>query len=326
VAALRDHNVALHTISFGSDGSQDRVFAEQMANRLQTMHLQAVRTPDMRDATSRMIAAKKVWDDSHQRVALPPEHPLLWWSGDGGSVGVGHVYLTRRVIDLMRAGKTESAVAAFLQEQGISVLRRLLQRDFYRQVADAPARGIREELEDINCSDPGRAFHLFLMLNDQRRHLSEYYENIDLLRFEQHVPFFDSRFLEFILSLPVDRCLGHHFYMEWLNCFQPAVTQVPWQAYPGHEPCPLPMPKDLSYQWSRSPAWLKEYIRRNKLADARRVLKASDFPRHVMRKGHLRLAAWMYRLRLRDYSPTMRAAGAYYAFWQRCGASRGSAV
>jgi asparagine synthase (glutamine-hydrolysing) len=312
-AALRDHHVSVQTLSFGSVGSQDQVFSEQIANCLETIHHQIDRTPQMRDATSRMMAAKRAWDESPHRKAQQPERPLLFWSGDGGSVGVGHVYLTRPVVSLMRDGKVDAAITMFLQQQGIHVLRRLLQPDFLELVADAPERGIREEIEDIRSTDRGRAFHLFLLLNDQRRHLAAYYENIDLLGFEQHLPFFDSRFLEFILSLPLDHCLGHRFYMEWIKCFPASVTQVPWQAYPGHEPCPLPVPPQLSYQWSKAPSWLKRVIRRNRLADATRLLQARDFPAHILRRNYLRAAAWIYRLGLRDYSPTIRAAGAYYA-------------
>ena len=40
----------------------------------------------------------------------------------------------------------------------------------------------------------GSRLHLFLMFNDQRRHLADFYENIDLGRLEFQLPFFDGDF------------------------------------------------------------------------------------------------------------------------------------
>jgi hypothetical protein len=289
-----------------------------MAMRLGTLHHELEETDEMVDFQSRMREAYRTWVGSPGHSQDLPERPRLVWSGDGGSVAVGHVYLTKPVVDLMRTGRTNEAIRLFLRENGIATLSKLMRPDFLRRIATAPEMGIREELEDIHCSDRGRAFHLFLMLNDQRRHLARYYENIDLIRFEQHLPFFDRSFLEYILSLPVDDFLGHRFYNEWLKYFLPAVTQVPWQSYPGHEPCPLPPPPQLRYQWSGAASTGVRKERRRLLAASRRVLRADDFPKHILRRGYLRLAAAAYRAHIGDYGYAIAAATTYHECWSRC--------
>ena len=99
------------------------------------------------------------------------------------------------------------------------------------------------------------------MANDQFRHLHHHYEFIDEYRCELMTPFFDSDFLRYLLSIPIDRFLGHAFYYNWMERFPASVREVPWQAYPGHLPCPLPLsPEEMQArsQWetSRKQAWM----------------------------------------------------------------------
>jgi asparagine synthase (glutamine-hydrolysing) len=158
------------------------------------------------------------------------------------------------------------------------------------------------------------------MLNDQRRHLAEHFESIDLNRLEYHLPFFDSEFVASVLKVPVEMCLGHRLYMRWLRHFPEAVLSVPWQAYPGHEPCPLPIPRDLGYQWEEAEATkVRDAHRHDLLRQASLMLNASDFPDPLFRKHYLRLAAWVYRLRMRDVGHVIRAAHMYYRYWSECG-------
>src|SRR5439155_551720 len=183
-----------------------------------------------------------------------------------------------------------------------AVLRKLLRPAVADAVADIPRRGIREELDDLRCADPGRSLHLFLLLNDQRRHLAGHFENIDLHRLEFTLPFFDSDFLQSILAVPIDLCVYHQFYVKWLDLFPAAVTSVPWQSYPGHVPCPLPIPPGLHYQWqaARMKAWhgpRKQALLRR----AGEMLAAQRFPRDLLSKSVLRVAGWIYRTGLRDY-------------------------
>jgi hypothetical protein len=98
------------------------------------------------------------------------------------------------------------------------------------------------------------------------------------------------------------------------------VKSVPWQTYPGHEPCPLPIPKDLSSQWDPSSTReLKKLLRPQVLRDAREMLGAERFPSPIFNKWHLRLTSWIYWLGLRDYGYVMKVAKVYYKYWMISG-------
>jgi len=165
--------------------------------------------------------------------------PQLAWAGDGGSVGVGHVYITKEIVDLVRAGNPDAAVQIFLNRERANVLIRLFKSNLVGQLVSLPFEGVRQELQALHATDPGRNFYLFLMLNDQRRHLTEHFEDIDLHRLELQLPYFDSDFVELMVSSPIDLCLRHGFYNQWLQYMPPSMLRVPWQAYPDHEPCPV---------------------------------------------------------------------------------------
>jgi len=175
-----------------------------------------------------------------------------------------------------------------------------------------PRLGVKEELSRLECRDPGRAFHLFLMLNDQRRHMANLYENIDQDRIELQLPFFDNDFLALILACPLDGFLGHSFYMRWLEHFPPVVTSRAWQAYPGHVPCPHPIPEELRYQWGNpfSKRVLDE-SKRALLQEMDRFMKSPAFPRAILNRSALRIAHWLTRLGVRDYGYVLKMAITY---------------
>ena len=318
VAALRAQGAEVHAFNFALPGTQDRILGAACAAALGARHHQGTMRPDVELRFSALLA--DALNTPEHCLAPPPEHPRVVWSGEGGSVGVGYVYLTRGMVDQLRAGDPDGAIAAFLERQKAAVLRKLLRPAVADAVADIPRRGIREELDDLRCADPGRSLHLFLLLNDQRRHLAGHFENIDLHRLEFTLPFFDSDFLQSILAVPIDLCVYHQFYVKWLDLFPAAVTSVPWQSYPGHVPCPLPIPPGLHYQWqaARMKAWhgpRKQALLRR----AGEMLAAQRFPRDLLSKSVLRVAGWIYRTGLRDYGYVIQHASLYYTYWERSG-------
>jgi asparagine synthase (glutamine-hydrolysing) len=194
-----------------------------------------------------------------------------------------------------------------------------LRPEIAKQMSGTIHKGIKEELNDIHCDDPGRSFYVFMLLNDQRRHLARHFENIDEHRLEMHLPFLDSDFLTHIASCPIDFCLEHRFYNEWIKLFDSPVAAMPWQAYPGHEPGPMPLPQGFDYQWDS--AHLSDQRRSRKkesLAQAGQMLSAKDFPVEILRSSYLRLATILYRLGLRDYDYLIEAAGVYHRHWAVC--------
>ena len=233
---------------------------------------------------------------------------------------MGHVYISARVVSLLRGGEIDRAIGAYFAEQGMGVPLRVLRKAVARAVGTWPREAVRQELSGIELDDPAAAFHLFLLFNDQRRHLAAHFEDIDVHRVELQLPFFDSSFLEVVLSAPLDARLGHRWYVGWLSRFPSVVSAVPWQAYPGHVPCPLPVPEGLAYQWDpRSLQSAKRLRGRMLLVEARALIGARDFPHQILRKGRLRLATWVQRLGLQDYGFALGAARTYFDYWRRSG-------
>ena len=300
VASLRSRGAAVHTFGFGQPGGQDQVFGSMFAARIGTQHRESPLLPEDELRWSAMMAA--VWGAVRALATPAPERPAVVWSGDGGSVSLGHVYIERPIVDLLRGGRRDEAIQAFLEQQGAGFFRRFFHPDAARALAAMPAAGVREELDAIRCPDPVQAFYLFLMFNDQRRHLSAHFEGQDLHRLELQLPFFDSDFLTVIARVPVNWRLRHAFYTKWLTRFQPEVCNVPWQAYPDHVPCPLPAPAELGQQWSwkHAPNWVR-YRRAKVLRQAAELLRAPTFPTELLRRRVVRLAATLYALGIRDY-------------------------
>lgn len=315
VMALRQSGADVHTFNMSPPGTQDAIFGAEFARKVGAMHTQVGMVSSQPQWASMMADA---WSASPGRSSQPAERPSVVWSGDGGSVGLGHVYLTQAMVDLARDGDLAGAAQVLGRAWG-DIPRRLLRRESLEALREIVPEGWLEELAPLRCADGGRCVHIAVMQNDQRRHLANFFETIDLHRLEYHLPFFDSVFLSSVLKVPIDACLGHGFYMQWLQHFPDVVVSVPWQAYPGHVPCPLPLPSGLRYQWAEAQLRdLRETRRQELLRATSTILGAPDFPAPLLKRWFLRVAAWTYRLRLRDLAYLMQSALLYHRYWSQC--------
>ena len=316
VAGLRGRNVAVYTFNFSRPGTQDQALASEFGKKVGSIHKEL--TWDIEPKLSAMMSSALKELNEHAIGSI--KRPRLVWAGDGGSVGLGHVYISQVIADSMRDGKIELAIKAFLDAHQASVVKGIFNADIAKFFSNILEAGIKEELDQIDCDDSARSFHVFLLFNDQRRHLSSHFEDIDIHRIEFHLPFFDSDFLSSVIECPMELCLAHRFYTKWLALFPSTVTSVPWQAYPGHEPCLLPIPEGLHYQWQ--PEHFKDLHEMEKkylLEQGRKLLKAKDFPSKILSRSRLRLANFMYRTGLRDYGYVMKTAQIYCKYWVRSG-------
>lgn len=321
VTALRDRGLQVHSFNFSVTGLQDQVFGAAFAQRIGTIHRE--RPVQAAQGLSFSKTMAEAWNASPERVTRPAERPGLVWSGDGGSVTLGHVYLNRAMVEAARAGDARAAMQRSTHGWGSEIPRRLLKSGLLATLSENnPRQGLQEEFDALNCDDAGRRLHLVLMHNDQRRHLSAHFEGIDLSRLEYQLPFFDSLFVESVLRVPLDFCLEHRLYMHWLRYFPDVVFSVPWQAYPGHEPCPLPMPSSVPLQWGEGVSRMRRTLERSELLrQSAQMLRVSNFPTPLIRREYLRLATLLYRLRLRDAGYIIRAARRYYEYWSKCNGS-----
>jgi len=315
VAALIRDDVKVHSFNFARPGTQDCLFGNDFAQRTGSVHqsLPKQSGDSVPDYSSLMGEALKNSNPDQ-------EHPRLVWSGEGGSVLLGLVHLNESIIESMRAGNVDRAIEEFLEREQTQIPAKLFRPRVLDNTDVLIKQGLREELDALHATDAGRNFYLFLMLNDQRRKLALHFENLDLHRLEFQLPFFDGAFLEAVIATPLDWCLRHKLYVKWLSLFPPAVTAVPWQAYPGHQPCPLPIPASLAYQWDENYQTNESFARKRRvLCNASEVLHSIHFPHQILNKRNLRLAAWIHSTGWRDYQYAIEAAETYYKYAKNCG-------
>ena len=319
VAALCAEAVKVHTFNFSPVNSQDQVFGRAFAEKIGSIQHEV--PTDHPDPDWSMIMAEAVRASPRVREQ-GPEHPHLVWSGEGGSVGLGHVYLTPEIVSLLRRGDLHGAIDIFLRQQKKNILDSILNPKLSRQLHGHLHSRLYSELDAIRYPDRVRVLHIFLNLNGPRRHMESHFGAIDQHRLEFQMPFNDSDFLEYVTGIPVEPCLYHHFYVKWLSFFNAEVSGVPWQAYPGHVSSPFSIPKTLPDQWtapisSSYQAVLKtDLLRRSSV-----MLSDKGFPHPVLRKSYLRLMRWAWKLNLGNYGYALRAALTYCRYWNTAGGS-----
>lgn len=316
VAALRAEGDRVYTFNFSLANTQDQMFALEYANKSGVIHHEVTTSPE--PDWSQIIA--DAWRASPHRHEQMPERPGLVWSGEGGSVGLGHVYFSPEIVSLIRSGDLDGAIDVFLRQQSKSILTRILSPELAAKCRGYLHARLRSELDAIRYPDRLRALYIFLILNGPRRHLEGHFDSLDLHRIEFLMPFNDSEFLEYLTAIPVEPCLYHQFYVKWLSLFDPAVLAVPWQPYPGHVRSSIPIPADLPDQWN-SPASSAHQaaLQRDLLDRSGTMLRDADFPSPVLRKGVLQLMRWAWKLGLRNYGYALKAALAYYRYWKIAG-------
>ena len=318
VGVLKDLGATVYTFNFAPPNTQDSVLAERFAQKIGCIHKEISLDTQVDDLFA--LGRRKAWEDFISSSASQIDKPPIMWTGDGGSAGLGHLYTSKPVIDFMRNKELDKAIDLYLRRMSFSVGGRFLKPKVIESYSNVLHAGIREILDGLNCEDPARNFFLFVMLYEQRGIFTDYYEDIDIYRLDLHIPFLDSNFFEAIVASPIDLCLKHHLYHKWLRLFPEPVYSVPWQSYPGHEPCPHPIPEDLKWQWDgvykipEREAWRKQ----NRLKKARQIMKRENFPQVLARKHYFRLAVLLYRLGIRDYSWLIDKMEYISKYWSRC--------
>ena len=217
VAALRAQAVKVHTFNFSPVNSQDQVFGRAFAEKSGSIQHEV--PTEHPDPDWSMIMAEAVRASPHVRER-GPEHPSLVWSGEGGSVGLGHVYLTPEIVSLLRRGDLHGAIDIFLRQQKKNILNSILNPKLTRQLHGHLHSRLYSELDAIRYPDRVRALHIFLNLNGPRRHMESHFGAVDQHRLEFQMPFNDSEFLEYVTGIAVEPFLYHHFYVKWLSLLQ----------------------------------------------------------------------------------------------------------
>lgn len=247
VATLMAAGHPVVALNFSPEGSQDKDYAEQFAEAAGPnclLYCQRVEDPNFS-----LLAAKT--KDSLERGSLAGvQRPNVVWSGDGGSVGLGHVYMDEKMVDVIESDGIEKAAEYFMALHRNQLPVGVLEAPWRKHLPEEIYRNVLAEIGRYPCTDIGRQLYLFLLINDQRRHLYVHLESIDEHGLEFLTPFFDSVFLRAVAATPVRWGLLHRLYARWFTHLPKFAQTTPWQTYPGHVECPIKCQKDLSYQWS----------------------------------------------------------------------------
>jgi len=309
---LREQAVQVVACNFSPGGTQDQVYSSEAARalgcRYASLPLEPGRVPNL------YVQLSNAWRQGLIDSDGVVDRPHWVFVGVGGSTGFGAVFWDEELIGYFRSGRTREGVEFFFRRMGWQLIERLYRREYLARMREMLVEGVLEQLRAFPCEDPARSFHLFEMMNDQRRHLHAHWDNAAEHGMQFHVPFFDSQFLERMLSIPLDWTLFHDLYYKWMEQFDPAARSVPWQVYPGHKPCPVQATQEFPTQWEAS----GKYVLSDRAAwnaPLAEVLATRPFPA-LLNRNYLRYV----RLRRAiggDYGYAIDAARAFRDIWVR---------
>lgn len=290
------------TFNYSKNNSQDQSYARKYAKNANLIHHEQsfnyLANPNWSILISKSITKHAINSDVNNKKTCN-----IAWSGDGGSVGLGMVYITKKIEESLANNDLNSAINHLIEKLGSQLPVGFIKTSIYLKHKKTIFNEIKKNL--LTCDDPLKSFYLFLLYNDQKRHMDMHFESICEHGIEFELPFFDSAFLSLICSLPTKEFLYHKAYSRWFELFPEYVTKTPWQTYPEHITCPLESNDDFSYQWSiTKKPW------KNKLTEAKKVLSISNnsVTYDYLDKTKLRFAAVIHSLNIRDYSYIMLKA------------------
>lgn len=266
--------------------TQDAMLGQRAADFFETRHY--------------ALPATTVWlsksiDDGVERVRAKHQEQqnTLWWSGDGGSVCLGHVYLTEKSCP-SQATPARIIAQALIDHNNWRISARALKRTS-RYLCDLPIQGLIAELDRYSHLPVEKQAYAFLLFNDQRRHLDYHYRTLDQRSHDLILPFFDDRFIQSVFDTPTEHLLEHRLYNQLFSQHLPPTHCIPWQAYPGHAPCPFIDETPGRYQWDDwASASSLRAAQRKAAMEALRMMVSGRSPVQISRSSMLLAAVASY--------------------------------
>lgn len=308
VSRLRAQGTEVSALNMAPPGSQDLLFGRMAAQATGTRLFEFNGAGT--DFLTRRELAFRAWAAEPAHAGLSPAQTRLAWSGDGGSVGLGHVYLTEEIVAVARQGDLEATARAIQSANRLEVSPRSF-ASRHRDLVRWPLEGIKEDLRSRNGVEPGRNCHLFFMLNDQRRHLVQHFETLHQHRLDLVLPFFDARFVSAVCSSPIDPFLLHRLYNRIMAAQPFGLGHVPWQVYPGHEPCPAKSTEAARLQWDEG--WFdrdtERRMVRSRMLRALRFALSAAFPKEFLHRPTVVAAAALGALGVDRFGHLLKPIG-----------------
>lgn len=301
VAELIDQGRRVHSFCAAYPDSLDDIVGRQIAQVLGTEHQTWHRSPA--DRVRVALDPFAVYARAHFRSPVAAAGAARGiWSGDGGSVTLGHVYLKPETVQ-RAAGRLDADLIRQLFPGLNTRPSRQLGTARLRRWTELAIDGALQAFARTEAAAPERRLFLFYMQNDQARHLYHHFERIAESGIELITPFFDSDFVSLVSGLPIDWFLRHRLYNDWIAGFGCAAGSVYWQPYRGHLPGPHAKPSTIADQWDAG--WYRSpEVRRTYREIGEAILRRpDDLASPFLDRQQLRLSLWMNRLGVgnRDY-------------------------
>lgn len=311
VATLITMGRYVESMNFSSNASQDQYYAQlfaREAGRQCRLHC----LPwggNFPNFSLLALSAKNVLEQCKEMAV---DRPQFVWSGDGGSVGLGHVYMDELMLEIGDRGDIEGIVRHFMDFNKISLHSSILSTSVRERLPRMLRESVLTEFNRYPREDTGRRIYLFLLFNDQRRHLFKHFESIHQHGLELLTPFYDAEFLKAVAATPARWGILHRLYGYFFECLPEFARKTPWQTYPGHQPCPVVSDQIASYQWARSSDSEKSsLVERSKMAI--QIVRAfrQEMKPQVFSRARIWRAALIHALGLRGYCYILRLLQVY---------------
>lgn len=251
VATLLKGDRRIDALNFSYSDSQDYYYAKQFAAEVSPrlkLHCMEGGGDYLNYSFLAVTARAKLEKAEHIDI----ERRQCIWSGDGGSVGLGHVYMDEAMLNIAEHQGLAAAVDYFLKFNRIGLPTKVMSRSAGLTMPRRLHEAVLDEIQRYPRRECGRQIYLFLLFNDQRRHLFKHFETIDQHGVEMITPFFDANFLKAIAATPISWGILHRLYSDWFKLLPEVARKTPWQTYPGHVPCPIKTEEIVRYQWAKT--------------------------------------------------------------------------
>ncbi|WP_300338437.1 asparagine synthase-related protein [Accumulibacter sp.] len=308
VTLLRERGIDVRSINFSIAGSQDQTFARQFAELSGTQHEERPSPPGTSypDMSALLVKHLRSGDENHLK-----NPGRLVWHGFDGSFTLGYVHVLPQIVSLLRDNRTRDAAESYLRHKRI-VWPRSTKAHYAARFGALAKEAIESGFSDSHFPDPGRRFYHFHFSQEARALMRGHFEDIDLSRIEYLTPFYDMKLIEFMHSVPIEYAFNHDFYMKVVSNYPESMLSLPWQTYPGHQPCPLPIPRELEgrTQWEKGRVGAAARFR-SKLSNQRgwEILTAGEFPHEIISRLQFSFAYLVQFLLSKDYTYATKMIG-----------------
>ncbi|HHH55327.1 MAG TPA: hypothetical protein ENK91_16830, partial [Bacteroidetes bacterium] len=135
VAGLLNCGADVTTYNFSPENTYDQLISSKVANELGTQHHAKILRED--DGVKQHAYTLNVYFPFSSLSRRDFFRPQIVWTGDGGSVGSGYVYLHQNQVELLRNGKTRAAIAEYLSSNKLGVGVKILKSPLFNGIENA---------------------------------------------------------------------------------------------------------------------------------------------------------------------------------------------